>query len=241
MKFVFIFLALITLASCNMELLFMPAPDDFAFTPQEEDTTALPLVLDTCESLIPAIDTAFTLIATYFFNGMPIDPVWHVGQYSFTSTNLIEVLEHFWPQFEYTYYEENGAVSVFAEGQNNNSLFQGKIWTRDLVGQKAFLTAFGQSMLVFGSLTFEEAMFESTERINIELFHNANTDWTTEQYLAYNRNQLHAEICKLGQIRADLYLENDPPLPQTLVDSFSLFLWQQIILDFTDPKELLKA
>lgn len=216
---------------------------DLFFDPDivDQDTTETQpvIVVDTCHELVYTPDTAFVVLGTYFFNGIGTNPVWHYDQFSFTSTNLIELLEFYFPQFDYTYYESETGVIVFVDGTNNNNLFQGKIWTTDLIGQRQLLTANGQWFYLYGALEFEEAMYEVSHRSNIVGFGFFGNEWTEEQNNAYSRQQLRVDICKHGEIRANFHYASTP-IQQSIKDSFELFEWQQVVELWSDEVPISK-
>jgi hypothetical protein len=194
--------------------------------PQDTTISAPVVVVDTCHQLVTATDTAFVTIGTHFFNGV-LGYDWRLDQFGFSSSNLVELLEHYWPQYSYTYYEGNGSVMVFVDGTNNADQFEGKIWTVDAIGQRAVLTSSSETMFLYGALTFDEAMYEADHRINVEQFGYWNSNWTEEQNNAYARKQLHADICKRGEERADFRFASTPVL-QSIRDSFKLFEWDLV-------------
>lgn len=231
-----ILLSIIFLCSCNMEVLFFDAPPDFNYTPPQEDTTSAPVVVvDTCETLVHIDTPAFTLLSTFFFNGLPAFFEWHWGNETQSYLSLVSLMEAKFPQYEYTYYERNGAVALFVDGVFDNSLFQGKIWTRDAIEQKALLTALGQTFYFWGALEFNEAIIEAEKRPSVKSFHFTNFGWTVEENNKFARVVLHPELCKHGEYIARLV---DAGIVPTLVDSFYLFEWQ-FVLQLND--QLIKA
>ena len=195
------------------------------------DTITEPIiVIDTCEFLVPIDTPAFTLLSTQFFNGVPGFFEWHWDQDQTTYLSLVALMEAKFPQYDYTYYEENSAVALIIDGVFNNSLFQAKAWTNDAIGQKALLTAFGQTFYFWGALTFEEAMIEADKRPSVKSFHFTNTSWTVEENNRFARVCLNADLCKEGEYIARLVNAGIKP---ELVDSFHLFQWQ-FVLDLND-------
>jgi hypothetical protein len=228
MKHILILLFAITLCRCSFPVADIFTDPDIIDQPQDTTITAPVVVVDTCHQLVITPDTAFVTLGTYFFNGLPTNPIWRLDQFGFASTNLIEVLEFYWPQYSYTYYQEGPGVMAFIDGTDNSDLFQGKIWTTDLIGQRALLTANSSSMFLKGALTYEEAVYEVNHRTNVTAFgYFGNDTWTEAQNNTWARRQLHADICKQGEDRAD-FRATSTPILQSIKDSFNLFHWDNI-------------
>lgn len=227
MKPILLFVMII-LYSCS-DIAELVAPIDFVPT-NPIDTTVIDtpeqiIVLDTCHELVNIDTPAFTVLTIHFFNGQPVNEAWNIqGQFDTTFTDLAGMLEYMYPQYEYTVYKNNNSVSVIVDGVTNNNLFQGLIWTRDAVDQKAFMTAFGRAFYWWGALTFEEAIFEAKKRPSVTSFHFTNTNWTAEQNNMYAREILNADLCKEGEYIANF--KNADGIIPTLKDSFNLFDWE---------------
>lgn len=234
-----LFALLLLLIGCELPESISP---DFVHNTDTTETpidTVLPIVvLDTCEVLVHIDTPAFTTLTIYFFNGMPLVQEWHIQGQDSTFTDLVGLLEYMYPQYNYTYYENNSAISVIVDGVNNNDLFQGRIWTRDLMQQKALVTAFGQTFYFYGALTYEEALIEAIKRPSVKSFHFTNTNWTPEQNNKYARTILHPELCKHGEYIARF--TNALGIEQTVRDSFDLFLWEKVF-DLNDDLIVIKA
>lgn len=200
------------------------------------DTVPLPLALDTCFELADIDTPAFTILSTMYSNGSPLISEWGFVGISETFFDVGSLLEFLYPQYDYTVYEGNDAIVVIVDGVTNNSLFQGKIFTFDAIGQKQLLTAFGRSLYFWGALTFDEALAEASKRPSLTSFHYTNTSWSVPQNNEYARKVLHADLCKEGEYRADF--RAGLGVEQTVVDSFNLFEWE-VVLQLND--QLIRA
>lgn len=246
MRIILFILILSSTLSCNW-LTQAVSPIDFVYSPNQViDTGGLvapdslliqvvPLA-DTCFQLVDIDTPSFVVLSTLFFNGMNVNPVWHIGQNQ--STDLLALLKQVYGnQYSYAYYEENGAVAVVIKGTSDQLQFQGKVWTTDMIGQVQLLTAFSQAFYFWGALTFVEAMFYAENYPSVRSFHYRNTDWTVAQNNTYARTILHPELCKEGEHIARFTEANG--IINTVVDSFTLFDWE-FVIDFSDD-QLIKA
>lgn len=239
----------ILFASCQY-LNDVPLSIDW-YDDQPVDTVVIPIdttivedpdsivILDTCETLIHYTDPAYTMLYTYFFNGTPLTFNWHYGSTSISNPSLIELLKQLYPQYTYTYYERNGGVSIIIDGISDPGFLEGKIWTYDLVGQRALLTTCERCLYFFGSATPDEAIMEAQNRLSTRSFHLLNTpDWTEAQETTFARANLHAEVCKHGEYWASF---RESEVPQSLRDSFDLFLWQNTVPLWDEWQALIKS
>lgn len=222
MKPIHFIIAFVLFCSCNIEQLTPQI--DFIPTTPTVDTTEQIIVVDTCDELFHIDTPAFTVLSTLFFNGSPLINEWGFVGISETFFDVASLLEFVYPQYEYTVYEENNAIAVIVDGVTNNTLFQGKVFTFDAVGQKQALTSFGRALYFWGALTYEEALAEATKRPSLTSFHFTNTDWTVPQNNKYSRTNLHSELCKHGEYIANFKAATG--IEQTVVDSFHLFKWE---------------
>lgn len=217
---------------------YFGAPDDFVNWHNEEEQQQL---IVECDTLIHLNDTAFTTITIWFINGKPEATVYKKGSDGTTTQvqadSLYKLIKQDFPQYKYTEYQSDVAVTVFIDGTNNSEQFQNKYWARDVIGQKAFATAFGQRFYPFGSMTFEEEMYESSHRKNILAFHFRNTNYTPEQYNALARSHMRFAECKHGEERALFW--GATGIAQSIIDSSFLYLWDDV--QVLDVPELIKA
>lgn len=220
MKSILFLLIILCITSCIDQLIdwVEPIPPPFE-NPSE-------VVVDTCSELIYHDDTAFTVITLWFINGKPLQPKWRWNQTSIVADSMHHLLMLLYPQYDYTYYEEETAITVIVDGVTNNSLFQGKILSEDAIGQRALATAFGRSLFFYGSVKPVEAYYEADHRLNTTGITLTNTDgWTTDEKDTFARKNAHFPICKHGENFAIL-----TGATQSVKDSYDLFLWLNVSL-----------
>jgi hypothetical protein len=209
------------------------APDDFNpwhHKPEEVDTTASAVLIDTCDQLVNMTDTAFLTVGWYFINGSAGAVTWkylsdgHIDQIQ--SNDLVTLLEIICPQFDYTFYQNGDAFAVIVDGTDNTAFQFDRVWARDAIGQIAIATEYPRGFNFFGALTPTEATYEASHRYNIRTLYNSNTPtWTADEQNTYYRTGMHFDTCKAGEWIVDA---KNPLILQSVIDSAMLYEWDEV-------------
>lgn len=186
-----------------------------------------PIVIppDTCHQLIHLTDTAFVCLSVPF----DVTPVivgfhWYGSNNTITYLTLQGLIDTYYPQLNghYTYYQNSKGIAMFIEGTDNTIQFNGKIGVWCTNQSNRLLTANKYAISDYGSLTFEQEMYEANHRLNIHFYTLSGTNFTQSEYDQIIRARNHFDECKAGEIFADFSFKN---VSQSVRDSTTLYQW----------------
>lgn len=191
-----------------------------------------PAGVDTCVELMPVDTPAFCNLYsdlgphppsfTYIYTKYDT-MTWAPGE-TF-SDSMEKFLTNIWPQFEFHVYGDQAErMSMVIIGSDEVEFWNRNIWYRNDFAHGGY-GAVARGLYMQGLASYEE--FDTlTRRLQSVQHINFIGPYTGDQRDRLARNALGD--CKLGGTRADFRFVT-PPVTQTIIDSFGLYMWLQVI------------
>jgi hypothetical protein len=219
-QLILILTSLFVLTSCELANI----ADDFVF---QKPSDPQPIVL--CTDTVTVTEPKFLTVYTEFFNGMStIDTQYYfqVGNNSLAYPNLKALLiGRGYNADSIQVFTKGNSIAAIIKGTNDRTPIEGRIWTKDLVGQRAVLTVSVQAFLFQGALEFEEYKQVAIDFPSVKYFNFRNTNWTQAQY-----EEVAAIIlgeCKWGREDAN-FMFNALPISDSLYCQFRIMKWKVV-------------